>query len=164
MLRLFPKLTWYARTSDPTWRYNCHAWGADDPTVWWEPGPPDSHPQWPWMRLFWPLPIGPDSRTLAAFQAAHATVDFEVCDDGDLVDGYEKIAHYEKAGHVSHTARQLPWGTWTSKLGADMDIEHLTPEELEGPFYGRVAGYMVRPRRAIHVGAQSEHPAFRSTS
>jgi hypothetical protein len=45
-----------------------------------------------------------------------------------------------------HAARQLTDGTWTSKLGREIDITHTLPG-LEGGEYGRIAMYMRRPQR-----------------
>lgn len=81
--------------------------------------------------------------------------------DGALEPEFEKIAHYVKGGNVTHTARQLPWGRWTSKLGPGIDIEHLDPEALEGPVYGNVEGYMRRPSQAklVPPGPQDQNTA-----
>jgi hypothetical protein len=64
---------------------------------------------------------------------------------------FEKIALYaDKNGLPSHAARQLPSGTWTSKLGPMEDIEHLMLEALEDAAgttsaYGKVALIVRRP-------------------
>lgn len=145
----FPDLNWYEETSPTTPAYNCHAWGADRDDVWWEPGWDPNDVAWPWRKIEWPLPD--DASTLQEFQRAHGTLGFIVCQDGNLEPGMEKIVHYVRGLEVSHTARQLPWGHWTSKLGEDVDIEHQTPDELEGPVYGRVGGYMKRPIQSQHV-------------
>lgn len=148
MRRDFPNLHWYTETSDPTARYNCHAWGADTNAVWWEPARPDQHPSFPWARIYWPAGLPLYDLSLANFRRAHGSVGFEVCIDGTFDDGFEKVAHYMIGLDVQHTARQLPWGTWTSKLGMGMDIEHGDPQALEGPKYGAVAGYMRRRSQA----------------
>ena len=57
---------------------------------------------------------------------------FEPCPDGDLEEGFEKIAIYSKSGEYQHVARQLSDGNWTSKLGIREDIEHQTLFALEG--------------------------------
>jgi len=89
-----------------------------------------------------------EDASLENFRQAHASVGFEVCGDGSLEPDYEKSAHYVIGENVQHTARQLPGGTWTSKLGESIDIEHGDPFALEGPKYGTVAGYMKRTRQA----------------
>lgn len=53
----------------------------------------------------------------------------------------EKIALYAnfKADgkmQATHASRQLPDGTWTSKLGGGAQIRHRTPDALSGPCYG----------------------------
>src|ERR1035438_3654069 len=46
----------------------------------------------------------------------------------------------------THAALQLSCGNWTSKLGDFGDVIHRTPEDVNGPQYGEVVGYMARPR------------------
>ena len=78
---------------------------------------------------------------------AYRIMGFEECPDGALESGYEKIAIYvSEIGEPTHIARQLGNGSWTSKLGELEDIEHGSPESLEGPepCYGSVASYMRR--------------------
>lgn len=151
--RSFPNLTRFAKTSDATWRYNCHAWGADDTGAWWDPidWRPPTVPAW--VRIYWPRGLPRNDYSLANFIAAFRTRGFEPCDDPTLEPEFEKIALYMLDDMTTHTARQLPWGTWTSKLGNGIDIEHGSPEELEGPVYGSIAVYMKRRRQAQHVYA-----------
>jgi len=56
---------------------------------------------------------------------------------------FEKVAIYALDGEPTHAARQLSDGTWTSKLGKDIDITH-TLRALEGSTYGQVAAYLKR--------------------
>ncbi len=62
----------------------------------------------------------------------------------------QKIALYAKIVDqmegVTHAARQLPCGKWTSKLGDWEDIVHPKLDALEGPEYGKVICYLSRPR------------------
>jgi hypothetical protein len=59
----------------------------------------------------------------------------------------DKVALYMTSdGEISHAARQLPSGRWTSKLGAYEDIEHNTLAAIEGDAYGMVAQILKRPR------------------
>jgi hypothetical protein len=44
----------------------------------------------------------------------------------------------------THAARQLSNGCWTSKLGKLNDIQHGTPESIEGTEYGIVYCFMKR--------------------
>ncbi len=84
--------------------------------------------------------------------AAFGTVGFELCSDGSLEHGVEKIALYSSdRGEVTHTARQLPSGNWTSKLGPNIDIMHPTPESLNGPGYGSVSHFLQRQAQAVNV-------------
>jgi hypothetical protein len=63
--------------------------------------------------------------------------------------GVHKIVLY---GHVknngviecTHAARQEPNGTWTSKLGELALIRHLSPNDLNGPSYGRPVAIYVK--------------------
>ena len=63
----------------------------------------------------------------------------------------QKIALYAKivdqVEEVTHAARQLPCGKWTSKLGDSEDIVHPKLDILEGPAYGGVICFLSRPRR-----------------
>jgi len=127
-------------TSPPTSIYNCIAWAADDDTRWW----------WPNVRgvpvggYYWP-PTVPHEPTIEAFLAAYATIGYEPCGGGEFESGYEKVALYVLAGEVTHAARQLADGAWTSKLGNWFDITHESPEHVGGPLYGSVAAYLRRP-------------------
>ncbi len=82
---------------------------------------------------------------LAAFMAAFGTLGYEPCANGALEHGFEKVAIYQSPNGVTHAARQLSTGCWTSKVGRLEDIEHASPAELEGGIYGQVAQYMRRP-------------------
>ena len=88
--------------------------------------------------------------TLAAFIAAFRTLGYELCSDGALEQGIEKIAIYTLNGKPTHAARQLPSGDWTSKLGKWVDIQHTTAESVSTfpkcSIYGKPAQFMRRPR------------------
>lgn len=71
---------------------------------------------------------------------------FEDCTSPDEEHGYEKIALYLAGdGKVTHAARQLESGQWTSKLGNWVDIEHHL-DALNGPRYGDHRYYMMKCR------------------
>ncbi len=126
-------------TRDP---YNCHAWALGDNKHWYDPARARR-----WIR--WPEGI-PRNDTVPAFEALYARVGYEPCDDGELEDGWEKIAIYidDVRGLVTHSARQNAMGLWLSKLGYLEDIEHLTVDDVGGPDgYGHVARYMKRRRK-----------------
>jgi hypothetical protein len=79
------------------------------------------------------------------FVKAFATLGYTSAEGEMLEDGYDRVALYAKDGRVSHAARQVPDGRWTSKLGYDLDIEHGL-RGLEGPLYGHVVQILKRPR------------------
>lgn len=139
--RDFPRLNKAIQPTSPdTKKYNCIAWavGVDD-RPWW----PDAKPD-----MYWP-PGCPEESTLSAFKATFASLRYEVCDDGNIESGYEKIVLYAKGNEPKHAARQLKDGRWWSKCGKNVDIVHKL-EELEGPCYGNVA--MFFRRTLLHKG------------
>lgn len=136
----FPNLTTgsYKKTSEFDVTYNCIAWAAEDSTRWWWP-----LPQKPY---YWPIPQMGVTRQ--NFIDAFATLGYIVANalDPSLQSDLEKVALFEdSAGKPTHAARQLPSGTWTSKLGKEIDIEHIAVAGVEGPEYGTVAVILVRP-------------------
>ena len=137
----FPQIaqTGYRVTSPQTPRYNCIAWAAGDTRRWWWPDPSPF--------AYWP-PTIPRENSLTRFVEAFQTLGYEQCLDADLESGFEKVAVYVDANGVpTHAARQLPSGTWTSKLGREEDIEHGAPAGVEGKQYGFVAQMLKRPRQ-----------------
>lgn len=141
-LVFFPALTRrnHRITSDETDEYNCIAWAAEDNTRWW----------WPQPDAYWPPNVLRDDADLQSFIEAFGTLGYEVCDDGSLELGIEKIAIYVHADTgPTHAALQLPDGKWTSKLGAWEDVEHESEHDLAGQLpgcYGQVHAYMQRRR------------------
>ena len=132
----FPRLTPanHRVTSPATRVYNCVAWAVGEDQRWWEPG------------KFWPCPLLGNNFTVDDVIAAFRTAGYDVCADGVLVAGYEKVAIYADGfDDPTHAARQLPDGRWTSKLGPDEDIEHDTAEDVSGGLYGDIVQYMRRP-------------------
>lgn len=118
-----------------TTAYNCIAWAAgrtDQP--WWPSATDDT---------YWPDGV-PNEETIEAFILAFATLGFEPCDAGDPERGYEKIVLYARDGQPTHAARQLPDGKWTSKLGKDSLVTHLSPRGVEGPIYGAACCFLRR--------------------
>ncbi len=125
-------------TSDPSRRYNCIAWAAENGVRWWWPSPGRT------SRSYWP-PGVPRELTLAAFIAAFRVLGYEECNDGSLEDNYQKIALYaDDSGRPTHAARQLADGAWTSKLGTLEDIVHATVDDVNGPVYGAPVQFMRR--------------------
>jgi len=136
----FPKLksTGYRLTSKDTIDYNCVAYAAGDEETWWWPDNLNQH--------YWP-PDVPREETLEAFIQAYQFINYEICQDGYLEKGFQKIAIYTNLRKIpTHVALQLSNGKWTSKLGSNEDIEHNAPEGLAGdyPAYGSVACFMKR--------------------
>ena len=127
---------------DPS--YNCIAWAYQIKGRWmWPPaGVPvlDS-------VTFWP--DGNASTDVDQFIEAFKNKGYEECEDPYFEDGYRKIALYITPGTHSctHAARQLSNGFWTSKLGESYDIQHSTPQGIEGRWYGVVYCYMKREFR-----------------
>jgi len=89
------------------------------------------------QQAYWP-PGVPREVTIDAFVRAYATLGYAQCDDAVLEPGFEKTVIYAIGATPTHAARQLATGAWTSKLGRQEDIEHATPEDVEGPAYGKV--------------------------
>lgn len=138
----FPKLsgTNWVLTSEATDIYNCIAWAA---------GQNESH-WWPYKdrklrkrtRACWP--INEYDNTVACFNKAFSTLGYAPTSDPSLKDGFEKLAIYvDSNDRVTHMARQLPTGSWTSKCGSLEDITH-TLDGLEGKLYGTAKYYLVR--------------------
>jgi hypothetical protein len=137
----FPKLDTASKfeiKSPCTKEYNCIAWAAGEDDRWWWPDKSGDK--------YWPESI-PRAEKLSAFVQAFESLDYVECNNGDLEDGFEKIAIYTKpAGTPAHAARQLSDGVWTSKLGNENDIIHHQVIGVEGTQYGKVAVFMKRPR------------------
>lgn len=137
--RHFPKLRQsnWKKTSQATARYNCIAWAASNPTSWWEPSGRNEH-HWPNSVL--------KEYTEQSYIQAFAAEGYSICDNADLESGFQKIALYvNPMGMPSHAARQKLSGTWTSKLGESIDIEHDSLTALEGNIYGQVKYFLKRP-------------------
>jgi hypothetical protein len=138
LLSLFPGLTTgFQRTSDHCPRYNCIAWAAGETNAYW----------WPNQFGYWPQRLTRRT-TLEAFIELFRSLGYEECELGDLEDGTEKISIYAIGTEVTHAARQLSNGQWTSKLGDLDDIMHRMVEAVEGAEYGKCVQFMKRRRRA----------------
>ncbi len=66
--------------------------------------------------------------------------------DYSLQPGIEKIALYADHGHCTHQSHQEADGSWTSKLGQQARIRHLTPAFVDGGGYGEVIAIYARRR------------------
>jgi hypothetical protein len=137
----FPRLRQdgYSITSPGTDDYNCIAWAGGDTTRKWDPDPTSGR--------YWPKTV-PRTLDVESFVQLFALEGgYSPCDSQAFEQGFEKIALFVSLSReVTHAARQLPSGTWTSKLGDWEDIEHSTLSGLESAFYGQVAKILKRPR------------------
>lgn len=134
-VRSFPKLSEdnFAFTSPQDHRYNCIAWAVGEKNRWW----------WPVQR-YWPGVV-PRSTSVDAFVMMFESRGYVMSESRDVEPGFEKVAIYVDAlQRVTHAARQIDGGRWTSKLGAEQDISH-TLEAIEGGDYGKVATVLKRP-------------------
>ena len=126
----------YSVTSAPDDCYNCIAYAAGENHRWWTHLIGDEY--------YWPEHA---SRTphIASLVEVFAGLGFAICPDARLERGCEKVALYRRGNRWSHAARQLPDGTWSSKLGPDEDITHSTPQSLDPESYSAVHCIMRRP-------------------
>jgi hypothetical protein len=129
-------------TSDPTPQYNCIAWAAGK----------QNEPWWPTDQIkgyFWPpgLPKEPiGQETIANFISAFETEGYSLCLNGEVEEGFEKVAIYADANQIpTHAARSLRGGGWTSKLGDEEDIKHVSLESIAGNGYGSPVVFLKRP-------------------
>lgn len=131
-------------TSPCTFTYNCIAWAAEDNMRFW----------WPSLDgvTYWP-PTIPRETTVTAFTMAFNELGYELCDyDLTRVIGVEKVVLYtDNEGLPTHMCRQLPSGKWTSKMGPSQDIEHDSPDVLNGPMYGSATHCYKRPELKINI-------------
>lgn len=125
-------------TSEKDSRYNCVAFAVHDTRQFWDANLAGVR------GYYWP-PGVPRDDSLASWIRAFEMNAYRVCANGKLEPGVEKIAIYvDEVGSPQHVARQLPDGTWTSKLGKREDIQHSLLESLAGDLYGKVVVFMLR--------------------
>lgn len=123
-------------TSPCTDGYNCISWAAQKQVWYWPPLGKELEED-----EYWPEGIEDDTR-IETFIKAMETENFSICTNDNVEPNITKIALYAKNGQCTHAARQLSNGLWTSKLGYYHDIQHSTPQSLEGELYGKVYCYM----------------------
>ena len=104
--------------------------------MWWWPDPKGV--------AFWPRGIE-RAETVDAFTAAFVSLGYVPCVDGAISPGVQKVALYTKNGAPTLMARQMPDGTWTSKLGQSIDINHYTLDAIHSPLYGAATHFFSRP-------------------
>jgi hypothetical protein len=138
--RWFPDLSDdnFAITSDEAAHYNCIAWAGNDDSQKWEPENLDGR--------FWPDNLDRDKKLetfIKLYEICGGYLPFEN-ENADLEGGFEKVAIFctidtkTMQKEVSHAARQLPSGKWSSKLGDFEDIEHDSLFSMQGVWYGTV--------------------------
>jgi hypothetical protein len=158
---LFPLLSaaGYEKTSNFTGMppkpgaYNCIAWAAHDKDEWW----------WPAPSAYWP-PWSARVSHIENFLSAFEGLGYRRCLSSAYEFGYEKVAIYAihpsfakqpvptdftvlSKWAVTHMARQLSDGSWTTKAGGAEDFTHFTLDAIEvyGPDgYGCPVLYMKR--------------------
>jgi hypothetical protein len=92
--------------------------------------------------------------TVENFISAFSKLGYLPCENSALEKNFEKVAIYVSTkdeihapkGSVTHMARQLSDGKWTSKLGNDVDISHNTLQAVEGNAYGVVKQILKRQK------------------
>ena len=135
----------YIITSPKTPTYNCIAWAAGEDFRWWWPDPN--------YQYYWP--IRTRNCLIKTFKDAFATLGYiSCCMNACYECGYEKVAIYRLGFNVTHMARQLPSGEWTSKCGQSEDIIHCTLAGLESSNpdgYGSIAEILKRPNQEAHL-------------
>ena len=98
----------------------------------------------PFPGYFWSK-NAPRTLHLDSFVELVAEYGYQCCTNGTIEGDVQKIVLYGTKTLVTHAARQLPNGRWTSKLGGGEDIEHDTPEAVTGEAYGPVLAFFQRP-------------------
>ena len=146
LLRSCPQMrrALYRQTSPAATAYNCFAWAVGETHRRWDPTRRRTD------RNYWP--VESRSTELRDAIAAFKAIGFREVDHRQPTAGSQTIALYAAGGHVTHAARLLENGHWTSKLGEDIDIEHESLEALAGGLYGEPA---VTLERAATRGATS---------
>jgi hypothetical protein len=142
--RDFPRLSTgsYRITSPATIDYNCIAWAAQYDDNWWQPG------------IYWPIANAPDDYSPGVLERVFIFLGYVECADGSLETGFEKVALFGSGLLYTHAARQLPDGSWTSKLGKDVDIIHTAPDDVAGGVYGEIAEFMKRHVSQVPANTQ----------
>jgi hypothetical protein len=144
----FSQLRDVTETSPSTPEYNCIAWAAEDPDRWWWPANPEE-----FFTSYWPEGSNRDDSVDCFVEAFSTHLGYQRCESDALEPSLQKVGIYvNSSGRVTHMARQLESGRWTSKLGSSIDIEHGSLAELggyDGHEYGKVAQVMSRPKQII---------------
>jgi hypothetical protein len=116
--------------------YNCIAWAVGKRDAFWWPDKA--------LKRYWPPDI-PLADTLDAFVQLFRSLGYETCTNPSFERRFEKVAIFVKGQNVTHAARQLGNGRWSSKLGMSELIEH-DLGAIAGETYGDVQQIMQRKR------------------
>jgi len=121
----------------PSHAYNCIGWAFGDNTRWWWPS---------FGGCFWPKKCVVEDHTvfggmneLESFKKLFEYAGAESTMDDKPEEGFVKLAVYKGHKNITHLARLLPDGTWTSKMGDCAKVVNDEPYDLSGGAYGRVA-------------------------
>ena len=130
--------------SKATDHYNCLSFAAGDRRRKWDPY---GHRHDRGLFGYWPIEH-PRELSLAAFEAAYASLGYEPCDSPDFERDCQKIAFYVRDDEVQHVALQPSdrKGIWKSKLGNLEDIEHELEAIAREQSYGFPTHFMRRSR------------------
>jgi hypothetical protein len=138
----------FRTTSKATKRYNCIAWAAGIDDLWIQP---DRYPTGePDRTYYWPQGVSQKGDLNSYIELFEKIYGFEKCENGNLEQGYVKIALFYTRKLGIHATRQLSDGLWTSKVGAGVDASHWI-ETYAGGCFGIVEQYMRK------VGSPSEN-------
>jgi len=132
----FPNLSdgTYELKSEDTKYYNCVAWvvGITYKRI-------DSYGYW------WPEDLEATHTANSYAELYKRYFGFEICDNSDYEDGYDKIALYsDKNNLFTHATRRINNKCWTSKMGDYEDIEHYNLTSVGGGDYGKPTIFMKR--------------------
>lgn len=122
-------------TSPYNENYNCISWALGDSSIWTWPNHPDERDEF----MMWENKLG-YSEDIKTFIEYYEMRGYMLCDEKEQAEG--TIALYAVGHECKHAARRLANGLWTSKLGPWNDIQHSSPQSLEGDMYGKVYCYM----------------------
>lgn len=134
-------------TSPENPNYNCIGWAYNYNNRWMQP--PDGTKVFDGVSSYWPANICED-QDIDCLIDAFIAKGYSICSSWEHEKGYQKVALYTKIGtrlwtHASRELTQPPvTGKWTSKLGAQNDIQHSNPYTIEGYIYGKVYCIMKR--------------------
>jgi hypothetical protein len=136
--RLFPGLRpgTYKIIGSATVQYNCIAWAVGTRDVSWWPGTAPFG--------YWPPDVAV-TETLDAFIQLFRSFGYETCTNSNFERRFEKVAIFVNCLNVTHAARQLGNGRWSSKIGSSELIEH-DLGAIAGGIYGDVQQIMQRKR------------------